>query len=377
MNLGIFESVYGKYPIEEAAKKIREAGFKYIQFNPFFANGGNISPDDITKAKAKKIKETFEKEGIKIVGIGSYGRFVSPNEEEKNQIIEDTKKWIKLAKDFGTDLVVTEVGSKHATNNWLDCRENKTVKTWKEVVAVYKDLATFAAKYKVNVAIEPHFGQVVKDAKDLRKLLDDVALPNLKVAYDAANSVNAQNEKNQEQAVDEVFELLEKDIILVHAKDAVIKNKTTEFVPAGQGVIPYRKVLNALKEHNYNGPVLLEWVEEENVAEVKEYLEQQDALPYMIPLLKSDRELFENATKALELVHSKEGALDLKYRLLLSMVADALTRHPAGAIACGREALEAGATKEQVVEAIRVIYTAGGLPSLIENFDLYREVILK
>ena len=33
-------------------------------------------------------------------------------------------------------------------------------------------------------------------------------------------------------------------------------------------------------------------------------------------------------------------------------------------------------TKEEVTEAVRVIYTAGGLPSLIENFDLYREVLL-
>lgn len=377
MNFGIFESVYGKYPLSEAAKKISKAGFKYIQFNPFFAAGENLSPDSITKARARKIKETFEAEGIKIVGIGSYGRFVSPNPDEKSQIIEDTKKWIRLAKDFGTNVVVTEAGSKHATNNWQDCEENHTEKTWEEIVEVYKNLAKFAYRYKVIVAIEPHFGQVIKDAKDLRRLLDDVALPNLKVVYDAANSVNEKNQESQKQAVDEVFELLGKDIILVHAKDAVVENKETKFVPAGKGIVPYRKLFQALKEHNYDGPVLLEWLEEEDVKEVKTYLEEQDALPYMIPLLQADKDLFENATKALELVHGENGALELKYRLLLSMVADALTRHPAGAIACGREAIEAGATKEQVVEAIRVIYTAGGLPSLIENFDLYREVILK
>lgn len=377
MDFGIFESVYGKDSLEKAAKKIKEAGFQSIQLNPFFADGGALAPDKITKAKAKKIKEIFDEQGIKIVGIGSYGRFISPDPAEKNQIIEDTKKWIKLAKDFGSDLVVTEVGSKHATNNWQDCPENETAETWEEVVEVYKDLAKFAAKYKVNVAIEPHFGQAVKGAKDLRRLLDEVALPNLKIAYDAANSVNAQNEKHQEQEIEEAFELLGEDIILVHAKDAVIQNGTTEFVPAGQGVLPYRKIFQVLKKYHYDGPVLIEWVEEGQAVSVKEYLEEQDALPYMIPLLKSDRELFENATKALELVHGEDGALDLKYRLLLSMVADALTRHPAGAIACGKEALEAGATKEQVVEAIRVIYTAGGLPSLIENFDLYREVILQ
>lgn len=377
MKLGIFESVYGQYPFDVAAKKIKEAGFDYIQFNPYWANGQNISPDSITKSKANKIRDTFEKEGIKIVGIGSYGCFVSPDLDVKNKIIDDTKKWIKLAKEFGTDVVVTEVGSKHATNNWTDCANNKTKKTWKEVVEVYKELTEYAKKFNVNVAIEPHFGQVVKNAKDLRKLLDDVAASNLKIAYDAANSVNADNVDIQEEAVDEFFQLLCNDIILVHAKDAQVKNNNTEFVPAGQGVIPYRKLLNKLKAQGYEGPILLEWVEENNVQEAKDYIEEQGTLPFLIPLLKADKELFNNANQALELVHSSEGALDLKYRLLLSMVADALTRHPAGAVACGREAIEAGATKEEVTEAIRVVYTAGGLTSLIENFDLYREVILK
>ena len=188
MDFGIFESVYGNYPLKEAAEKIKKSGFRYIQFNPFFADGGMISPDKMTKSKAKKIKDIFEEQGIKIAGIGSYGRFISPDVDEKNQIIEDTKKWIKLARDFGTDLVITEAGSKHATNNWQDCEENTTADTWQEVVEVYKELADFAAKYKVNVAIEPHFGQAVKNAKDLRRLLDAVNLPNLKVAYDAANS---------------------------------------------------------------------------------------------------------------------------------------------------------------------------------------------
>lgn len=377
MELGIFESAYGQYTFEEAAQKIVKAGFKNVQLNPFISGGKRVSPDSITKKDAETVRDIFEQKGIKIVAIGSYGRFISPDPDEKAKIIEDTKKWIGLARHYGANTVVTEVGSKHKENNWLDCPENGTEKTWEEVVGVYKELAVHAKDFGVNVAIEPHFGQAIKNAKDLKRLLKDVGESNLKIAYDPANSVNIDNVDIQEQIIEEAIELLADDIILVHAKDALINNNTTVFDSAGKGVIPYRKLFNVLKRHNYNGPILLEWVQEPDVETVKTYIEEQAALPYLIPLLKSDRELFDHITNALDLVHKKEGALDLKYRLLLSMVADALTRHPAGAIACGKEAIEEGASKEEVLEAIRVIFTAGGIPALIENFDLYREVILK
>jgi sugar phosphate isomerase/epimerase len=363
--------------LEEAADKISQAQFKSIQFNPFCADGKNINPDDLTQKEIKRIRDTFSKNNIEIVSVGSYGRFISPDENEKREIIENTKKWIKIAPKLGSSIVVTEVGSKHPTNNWLDCKENQSKKAWNEVVDVYKELTQYAKKYNVTVAIEPHFGQVLKGAEQLRKLLDDVSANNLKIVYDGANSVTQKNANNQEQIAEEFFELLNDDIVLVHVKDAVIEDGTTQFVPAGKGILPYRKIFNILRKYNYDGHVLLEWVNEDEAISTKEYLEEQNTPPYLIPLLKSDKKLYDNAKAALDIVHANDGALDLKYRLLLSMVADALTRHPAGAVACGKEALEAGATKEEVIEAIRVIYTAGGLPSLIENFDLYREVILK
>lgn len=377
MKYGIFTSIYGDYKIEETAARIKAAGFEAVQFNPFNVEGKYIDSLKVSERTIKRYKKAFDKEQLKIAGIGSYGRFLSPDKKEARAAIESTKGWIRLARLLDTNLVITESGSKHPDNNWTEVPENGTDETWEEVVSVYKELTDFAEEYGVLIGIEPHFGQVVKGAKELKKLLEDVGAENLKVVFDAANSVTADNQNEQERILNEFYELLGDSIVLVHAKDALIKEGRTEFTSAGKGVLPYRTLFNVIKKYNYDGPVLLEWVDESGVNETLSFLKEQEIAPYLIPLFRGDPLLYENAQAALNIVHDKEGALELKYRLLLSMVADALTRHPAGAVACGREALEAGASKEEVMEAIRVIYTAGGLPSLIENFDLYREVILK
>lgn len=377
MKYGVFSSVYGAYKIDEAADKIKAAGFDAVQFVPFAVERKTVDPRKVSERTIKRYRKAFESRGLEIVGISGGYAFLTPDEEQNRQSVETTKAWVKWAPVLGTDLVITEIGSKHPTHNWTDHPDNYTEETWQQVVAIYRDLTSYAKEFGVNIGIEPHFASVLKWADDLRRVLDDVGADNLKIVFDAANSVTADNVEKQPEILKHFYEILGDDIILAHGKDTALAKGTADFVPAGKGVLPYRAFLNVLKENGYQRPLILEYLEEKDVEETLEFLKEQETAPFMVPLFRADRELFYHSQAALDLVHGEEGALELKYRLLLSMVADALTRHPAGAAACAKEALEAGATKEEVTEAFRVVYTAGGLPSLIENFDVYREVLLK
>lgn len=66
---------------------------------------------------------------------------------------------------------------------------------------------------------------------------------------------------------------------------------------------------------------------------------------FLKPLAEADEKLYAIVDETLGLVHC-EGALEPKYKHLMSMVADAMCHHTSGAVACMREAIEAGATKE-------------------------------
>jgi alkylhydroperoxidase/carboxymuconolactone decarboxylase family protein YurZ len=62
-----------------------------------------------------------------------------------------------------------------------------------------------------------------------------------------------------------------------------------------------------------------------------------------------------------------EGALSPKIKILIAMAIDAEHGTVQGATALGRRALKAGATKEEIVEALRVAYQIGGNRALFTS----------
>jgi len=93
---------------------------------------------------------------------------------------------------------------------------------------------------------------------------------------------------------------------------------------------------------------------------------------FLKPIYDRDPQLYSIIKESLDLVH-QDGALEKKYKLLISMVVDAIRIHPSGVVACAKEAKEAGATDEQIAEAMRIAFVGGGLPSLVEAIDVYKK----
>ena len=62
-----------------------------------------------------------------------------------------------------------------------------------------------------------------------------------------------------------------------------------------------------------------------------------------------------------------EGALNTKTKLLIAMAIDATTGAVQGAIVLGQRAMKMGATKEEIVEALRVAHSIGGNQALFTS----------
>ncbi len=81
--------------------------------------------------------------------------------------------------------------------------------------------------------------------------------------------------------------------------------------------------------------------------------------------------------KNLETLTYSEGVLSLKIKLLIAMTIDTEHGTVQGATALGKRAMKAGATKEEIVEALRVAYQIGGNRALFTSAlvlqNLFRE----
>ena len=61
----------------------------------------------------------------------------------------------------------------------------------------------------------------------------------------------------------------------------------------------------------------------------------------------------------------KDGVIPAKYKILMTMVVDAITAHPTGCAALADRARAAGASEAEINEAIEVVCLFGGTPALV------------
>jgi alkylhydroperoxidase/carboxymuconolactone decarboxylase family protein YurZ len=100
--------------------------------------------------------------------------------------------------------------------------------------------------------------------------------------------------------------------------------------------------------------------------------EEQNVSPFLQTLYDADQELYEIVMESMETCMPSTGAVPEKYRLLFSMVADGVLFHPQGVTALAQAAREAGATEDEIREAVRVIYLSGGMVALVNSLGAFR-----
>lgn len=69
-----------------------------------------------------------------------------------------------------------------------------------------------------------------------------------------------------------------------------------------------------------------------------------------------------------------EGALPRRFKLLIAMVLDAVNSAPDGVQSLAREAIKAGATKEEITEAIRVAQYICGVGCVYTAARAFKDV---
>lgn len=68
----------------------------------------------------------------------------------------------------------------------------------------------------------------------------------------------------------------------------------------------------------------------------------------------------------------RDGAIPAKYKLLMTMVVDALLTHNDGVKTIADRARAAGASEAEVQEAVEVAYLFGGTPALVTAANAFR-----
>jgi len=271
MILGVRAHDFGKLPVEELASKVSKQGYSYIQLALDKAiYEVDCSLGKLNSGMANHIRDCFKKENIQITVLGCYINPIHPDIYIRKKQLDRFKEHIRFARDFGCSIVGTETGSLKVVDSCDFDKESQS--DFKILVQSVSELVNEAEKFGVIVGIEGGHNAVITSPRIMKRLLDLIPSNNLQVIYDPTNYLSENNFKDQDEIIEEAFELFGNRMVALHAKDFVIINSKISIVAAGKGHLNYELILKLIKDRKPFINILLEDIKEVDMDESMRFI---------------------------------------------------------------------------------------------------------
>jgi alkylhydroperoxidase/carboxymuconolactone decarboxylase family protein YurZ len=93
--------------------------------------------------------------------------------------------------------------------------------------------------------------------------------------------------------------------------------------------------------------------------------------PWIQPLQKRDPQFVDSYVAQRERILG-DGAIPAKYKILMTLVVDAIQSHPDGVANIANRARSAGASEAEIQETVEVAYLFGGTPALVTAMNAFK-----
>ena len=289
---GIFTG-YFPYGLHETADKIRKLGFNTVQLDVEFKD---MDLEELDENKCKIIRDTFRAYNLPVCCVSGYTNLVHPDPDERDRRLGRLKDIIRFARYLGSPYVVSETGTFNTESDWVHHPKNKTPEGYAECRDVIGELVEFAAAHDVKFLVETYVNNVIGSVDETLKLFGDINHPNLKLLMDPTNYFEEHNIGNMDNELNRIFDELEDEIIIAHAKDVKLMEADLgvqmadmdadeahslrgvgkiELPACGLGQLNYDLYLERLKVKHPNIPIIIEHLTEDDVPRAKKFLDSK------------------------------------------------------------------------------------------------------
>jgi sugar phosphate isomerase/epimerase len=188
--------------------------------------------------------------------VDGEGDLAVPNEEERNQAVENHKKWVDAAEFLGADAIRVNLFGSDEPEEWKAASIDGLTK-----------LSEYAAGKNINVLVENH-GYLSSNAALLVEVMEGVNMENCGTLPDFGNFCLKREggERWQAACIDEYPKYQGVEEMMPHAK--AVSAKSYEFDENGQETtIDYGRMLQIVKDAGYTGFIGVEFEGQELTAE--------------------------------------------------------------------------------------------------------------
>ena len=273
MRIGIRAHDVAYAPLDELIPNIHKQGFHCMHI-ALSKSIKEFKPgvETMTPGLAMYIKELCAENKVDVAVLGCYLNLCNPNPEKHKEIVEKYKAHIRFASILGCGVVGTETGAVNEEYKYEPA--NHSDEALQCFIDNLRPIVKYAEQFGVIVAIEPVWKHIVNTVERARKVLDSIDSPNLQIIFDPVNLLYTGNIDKQDEIIEKAFDLLLKDIAVVHCKDYVVENDELKSIAAGTGGLNYPLLLKKIKEYKPYVHCTLENTVPENAVATREFMEK-------------------------------------------------------------------------------------------------------
>lgn len=272
MQLGIRLHDVEAHPLRDRLRIVKDQGFScaHVALSKVISEFP-VENQALTPGLAMYLKRLFYDMGIDVAVLGCYLNLANPEQKQLKIITEKYIAHLRFAALLGSGVVGTETGCPNVEYRYeAACRGEEAYQTF---ITNLRPVIAVAEKFGVLFAIEPVRSHIIYDAKRARRLLDEIASPNLQIILDPVNLLGMDNYEQQTEVIQEAIELLGEDTAVVHVKDYNIDGDRLISCAAGLGRFEYEPLIRFIKQRKPYIHCTLEDTKPENAVEAREFIQ--------------------------------------------------------------------------------------------------------
>ncbi len=272
--LAIFSGTYARFPLEEAARKMKEDGFHGVILQYAFADVqfDPLAPD---WAKLDKITACLKRHDLKVAALFGYYNIVDPDPVRRQRGEAQMECLMANWQRFGCPIISTETGTMNTKSEWAESPENATEQGYATCRAAVEKLARAAERTGAIISIEGYWRNVISTAERAERLIREVKSPALKIVMDPTNYFRKEDLPRMDAVLKDMFQRVGRQIVVAHAKDVKAAANGTDLPAAGLGVLDYPLFLRLLAQLNRKIYLTIEHLTYEDVPRARDYVLSQ------------------------------------------------------------------------------------------------------
>lgn len=255
MKLGITTRSYGGISTAEASGEMARLGYTATElcFTQSDLSGwvynGITDLSGIDGALVREKADIYRNNGIQVTALGLFTKLICDG-DERDAIIQYSKKMIDIAYEAGIDTVTSECGFHPDRALFARLYEADFAAIKKNVA----ELALYAADKGIRIAIEPCVLDIIPSAKRMADFITQLeaeyGVTNVGVMLDMANLL-------ANSSIKDVFEYLKSHIYYFHGKDRKINDAYGRLI--GDGDIDWVEFFRYYEKYTPDIPFILEY----------------------------------------------------------------------------------------------------------------------